>query len=65
MRELGVHDDNAVVFWSAAAFSASFLAAALVSPIWGYLADLYGRKPMLIRASFGMTIAGVGDGIRP
>ncbi len=57
VRELGVHDENAVVFWSAAAFSASFLAAALVSPIWGYLADLYGRKPMLIRASLGMTVA--------
>ena len=57
IRELGVSDDKEIVFWSAAAFSASFLAAALVSPIWGYLADLYGRKPMLIRACFGMTIA--------
>jgi len=57
VRALGVADQTAIVFWSAAAFSASFLAAALVSPIWGYLADLYGRKPMLIRACFGMTIA--------
>jgi MFS family permease len=57
VQELGVHDPDAIVFWSAAAFSASFLAAALVSPIWGWLADLYGRKPMLIRACFGMTIA--------
>jgi MFS family permease len=57
VRDLGVHDDKAIVFWSAAAFSASFLAAGLVSPIWGYLADLYGRKPMLIRACLGMTVA--------
>ncbi len=57
VRELGVHEDKAVMFWSAAAFSASFLAAGLVSPIWGWLADLYGRKPMLIRACLGMTIA--------
>ena len=57
VRELGVRDEHAIVFWSAAAFSASFLAAGLVSPIWGYLADLYGRKPMLIRACLGMTIA--------
>jgi MFS family permease len=57
VRDLGVTDDKAVVFWSAAAFSASFLAAGLVSPIWGWLADLYGRKPMLVRASLGMTIA--------
>jgi MFS family permease len=57
VRELGVKGQDAVVFWSAAAFSASFIAAALVSPIWGWLADLYGRKPMLIRACLGMTIA--------
>jgi len=57
IRDLGVSDETAVVFWSAAAFSASFIAAGLVSPIWGYLADLYGRKPMLIRACLGMTIA--------
>jgi MFS family permease len=57
IRDLGVRDAHAIVFWSAAAFSASFLAAGLVSPIWGYLADLYGRKPMLIRACLGMTIA--------
>ena len=50
IRELGVDDEKAIVFWSAAAFSASFLAAGLVSPIWGWLADLYGRKPMLMRA---------------
>ncbi len=43
VRDLGVHDERAIVFWSAAAFSAAFLAAGLVSPIWGYLADLYGR----------------------
>jgi MFS family permease len=57
VRDLGVSGQEAIVFWSAAAFSASFLAAGLVSPIWGHLADLYGRKPMLIRACFGMTIA--------
>lgn len=57
IRDLGVSDETAIVFWSAAAFSASFIAAGLVSPIWGYLADLYGRKPMLIRACLGMTVA--------
>jgi MFS family permease len=57
IRDLGVHDPDAIVFWSAAAFSAAFLAAATVSPIWGWLADLYGRKPMLIRASLGMAVA--------
>ena len=57
VRDLGVADEKAIVFWSAAAFSASFIAAGMVSPIWGWLADLYGRKPMLVRAAIGMTIA--------
>jgi MFS family permease len=57
IRDLGIHEPDAIVFWSAAAFSAAFLAAATVSPIWGWLADLYGRKPMLIRASLGMAVA--------
>ena len=57
IRDLGVGAPDAIVFWSAAAFSSAFLAAALVSPIWGWLADLYGRKPMLIRASLGMAVA--------
>jgi MFS family permease len=57
VRDLGVSDPTEIVFWSAAAFSASFFAAGLVSPIWGWLADLYGRKPMLMRACLGMTIA--------
>ena len=35
IRDLGVHDPDAIVFWSATAFSAAFLAAAMVSPIWG------------------------------
>jgi MFS family permease len=57
IRDLGVKDNDGTVFWSAVAFGAAFRAAATVSPIWGWLADLYGRKPMLIRASLGMAIA--------
>ncbi len=43
--------------WSGAAYGAAFFAAALVAPLWGPLADRYGRKLMLIRASLGMAIA--------
>ena len=30
--------------------------AGLVAPLWGKLADRYGRKLMLIRASLGMAV---------
>ena len=57
VEQLGVAEHAAIVQWSGAAYGATFLTAALVAPLWGRLADLYGRKLMLIRASLGMAVA--------
>lgn len=57
VAQLGVKDPAAILEWSGAAFGATFLSAALVAPLWGRLADRYGRKLMLIRASLGMAVA--------
>jgi MFS family permease len=56
VEQLGVTDHAAIVQWSGIAYGATFFTAALTAPLWGRLADLYGRKPMLIRASLGMAI---------
>ena len=56
VQHLGVSDPAAIVQWSGIAFSATFVPAAMVQPLWGWLADRYGRKSMLIRASLGMAI---------
>lgn len=56
IEELGIHDIASIEKWSGAAFGATFLLAAVFSPIWGILADLKGRKLMLLRASFGTAI---------
>jgi MFS family permease len=56
VEQLGVKDHAAIVQWSGVAYGATFFTAALTAPLWGKLADLYGRKPMLIRASLGMAI---------
>ena len=56
VQHLGVTEPAAVVQWSGVAFGATFFTAALVQPLWGWLADRYGRKSMLIRASLGMAI---------
>lgn len=47
------------------AFAITFLAKAIVSPYWGKLADQYGRKPMCLRASLGMTITITACGFVP
>ena len=57
VEQLGVSDPPSIAVWSGVAYGATFFAAALVAPFWGRLADRYGRKPMLIRASIGMAIA--------
>ncbi|MGN8024093.1 multidrug efflux MFS transporter [Phyllobacterium sp. 22229] len=57
VEQLGVKEHAAIVQWSGVAYGATFFTAALVAPLWGRLADLYGRKLMLIRASLGMAVA--------
>jgi MFS family permease len=56
VEELGVKQSAAIVEWSGIAFGATFLGTGLTAPLWGYLADRYGRKPMLVRAAIGMAI---------
>ena len=43
--------------WSGLTFSVTFLVSAIVSPMWGSLADRKGRKLMLLRAPLGMAVA--------
>jgi MFS family permease len=57
VAELGVTDQAAIAQWSGIAFGATFFSAALVAPFWGWMADRFGRKLMLVRASLGMAVA--------
>ena len=55
VEELGV-EPSQVTFYSGIAISISSVSAAFISPIWGILADKYGRKPMMVRAGIAMTV---------
>ncbi|EOZ9156623.1 TPA: multidrug efflux MFS transporter [Citrobacter freundii] len=57
ISQLGVTSHEALSMWSGLTFSVTFLISAIVSPMWGSLADCKGRKLMLLRASLGMAIA--------
>ncbi len=52
-KDLGVHSGTDLYVWTAASASASGIALAIASPIWGILGDRYGRKPMLVRSMLG------------
>jgi MFS family permease len=56
VEQLGVGGQAAIAQWSGACFAAAFFTAGMIAPLWGKLADRYGRKIMLVRASLGMAI---------
>lgn len=56
LRDLGITDPGGLNYWNGLSQSASALALALFAPIWGSLADGYGRKRMILRAMFGGAV---------
>ncbi len=55
-KDLGVTGDREIGLWAGLIFAANFLTSFIFQPLWGKLADKYGRKIMLLRSSFGMAI---------
>lgn len=56
IEQLGVHETAAIEKWTGWIFAAQFVFSFLFQPLWGSMADKYGRKIMLLRAGFGMGI---------
>ncbi|TMV48434.1 multidrug efflux MFS transporter [Paenibacillus mesophilus] len=56
IQDLGITDPGEVAFWSGVIFAGNFVTSFLFQPLWGKLADRYGRKMMLLRSGFGMAI---------
>ncbi|RJS93772.1 MFS transporter [Salinisphaera sp. Q1T1-3] len=56
VESLGDYSPDQVYVASAACYAVTFLTAAVLAPVWGRLADRYGSKPNLIRASCGMFV---------
>lgn len=54
IAELGVTENLYV--WSGWTYAITFVSSAIMSPIWGNLADRYGRKPMIIRSGISIGI---------
>ena len=56
LPELGVHTEAGIDLWSGILNGSTSFVAAFTSPLWGRLADRYGRKPMLIRSSCAIAV---------
>lgn len=55
-QDLGVTDPRQVPIWAGVLASSSGIAMTVTAPVWGMLADRYGRKLMVQRSMFGGAI---------
>jgi DHA1 family multidrug resistance protein-like MFS transporter len=56
VEHLGTNTGFSLEFWAGMVFSGQALTMAISSPIWGSLADRYGRKAMIERAMYGGAV---------
>ncbi len=57
VADMGVADSGEQAFWAGIVLASGALTYALFAPVWGVLADRYGRKPMVCRAMLGAAVA--------
>lgn len=53
--DLGVKESS-VNLWAGIVHSSAFLVGAVMAPLWGMLADKYGKRKMVIRAGLSLAI---------
>ena len=56
VQELGITAEGQIAFWSGMVISSQAVTMALIAPVWGSLADRYGRKIMVVRAMLGGAV---------
>lgn len=57
IRDLGVSEPTQLSRWSGLVYAGPFVISFFLTPIWGFLADKYGQKPMVVRAIFGLALS--------
>ncbi|MDO8530922.1 MAG: MFS transporter [Dehalococcoidia bacterium] len=65
IQTLGVTAPDEAAFWAGIAHFASSLGAFFSGPFWGNLADRYGRRSMLLRATVGGIVVLALTGLSP
>ncbi|MFN2352268.1 MAG: MFS transporter, partial [Kiritimatiellia bacterium] len=56
INELGITDQAQQAWWAGITLAATGITLAIFAPIWGVLADRYGRKKMVLRSMIGGTL---------
>lgn len=56
IQELGITNEAEQAWWAGVILAATGFSLGIFAPIWGVMADRYGRKKMVIRSMFGGTV---------
>jgi DHA1 family multidrug resistance protein-like MFS transporter len=56
LKELGITNVAEQSVWSGIIIGATPLAVCLLAPFWGTISDKYGRKPLILRSTFGISL---------
>jgi len=56
LPDLGVHRPDLIDLWAGILASVTSFVATFTAPIWGRMADRYGRKLMVLRSSIGISV---------
>jgi DHA1 family multidrug resistance protein-like MFS transporter len=65
VQEVGGLASEDAAFWAGIATSAAGIAMFFSAPLWGIVADRWGRKPMVLRAMFGASVVLALTGLAP
>ncbi len=65
IQSMGKFTDREAAFWSGLTGTISGIAMFLTAPLWGIVADRWGRKPMVLRAMFGITVLMAATALAP
>lgn len=56
LPDLGVQSESAIDLWAGILASVTSFIGIFSAPVWGRLADTYGRKLMVLRSCFGIAV---------
>jgi len=56
VKELGVVGLKAQSAWSGILFGVTYFFSGLLAPFWGTMGDTYGRKPLILRTTLGISL---------
>ena len=65
IQQLGSYTNEEAAFWSGMATAGFGITLFLSGPLWGIVADRWGRKIMLLRAQFLSSLILLGLGLCP